>query len=87
MRSVRAKLEEFDRHAEAAVDDLIRLLQQDREQLIVYARGKLVWGHYRYRDRLMYEYGQEQLLAEAVEELGDAINYLARRQTLANGGN
>ena len=82
MRSVRTKLDDFDKHAEKAVDDLIELLQRDRDQLIVYARGKLVWGHYRYQDRLMYEYGAQQLLAEAVEEVGDAINYLARRQAL-----
>lgn len=85
MRSVRSKLEEFDKHAQAAVDELIALLQADRDQLIVYARGKLVWGHYRYRDRLMYEYEAQQLVAEAVEELGDAINYLTRREALRAG--
>ena len=83
---MRGKLEEFDQHAEAAVDELIALLQADRDQLIVYARGKLVWGHYRYRDRLMYEYGTDQLRAEAVEELGDAINYLTRRQAVMHRG-
>lgn len=85
MRAVRTKLEDFDKHAEAAVDHLIALLQADRDQLIVYARGKLVWGHYRYQDKLMYEYEAQQLVAEAVEEIGDAINYLARRQALLCG--
>lgn len=76
------KLEAFDRHADLAVTSLIQWLEEHREFLIAGARGRLVWGHYRFRDALMYEYDSDELRANAAEELFDAINYEARRLDL-----
>jgi hypothetical protein len=76
-----AKLADFDRHADGAVRYLAAWLDEHAAALITMARGRLVEGHYRYRDRLMYEYSNDELLAEAAQELADAINYVALRQT------
>ena len=78
-RDLDAKLEDFDRHADAAVDELVAWIQRDRTALIAAAKGRHVEGHYRYRDGLMYEFSNDELLAEASQEVGDAINYLALR--------
>jgi len=80
--SLEGKTQDFDRHADAAVSWLIAFLEEYREPLIDAARGRLVEGHFRYGDRLMYEYTAEQLNAETVQELADAINYQARKLDL-----
>lgn len=77
--SLSEKLESFDQHAEAAVDELLAWIERDRVALIAAARGRLVEGHYRYGDRLMYEYDVDELKAEASQEVADAINYLHLR--------
>jgi hypothetical protein len=41
------------------------------------ARGRHAEGHYRFGDSLMFEYGQEQLVAEAAQEIADAVCYLS----------
>lgn len=82
-RDLDTKLADFDRHADLAVTVLIHWLEEHREYLIAGARGRLIWGHYRFRDTLMYEYGVDELRANAAEELFDAINYEARRLGLA----
>lgn len=74
-----SKLADFDRHADLAVTFLIGWLEEHREYLISGARGRLIWGHYRFRDSLMYEYGPDELRANAAEEIFDAINYETRR--------
>lgn len=71
------KLDAFDTHASDAVDELIAWLQRDRAALIALAKGRHVEGHYRYADKLMYEYSTDELRAEASQELGDAINYIS----------
>lgn len=76
MTDLSRKLAAFDANANTAVDYLIDWLQRDRDALIAQAKGRLVEGHYRYGDRLMYEYTQDQLLAETSQELADAINYI-----------
>lgn len=77
--SLTEKLASFDEHAEAAVDELLAWIRRDRAALIAAARGRLVEGHYRYGDKLMYEYGVDELKAEASQEVADAINYLHLR--------
>lgn len=77
--SIAAKLASFDEHADAAVDELLGWIARDRDALIAAARGRLVEGHYRYGDTLMYEYGIDELKAEASQEVADAINYLHLR--------
>jgi hypothetical protein len=82
--SLNQKLATFDRHAPAAVDFIISWLTEERDALMAESKGRLVEGHYRFGDRLMYEYDQDTLRAEASQELADAINYvhlLLSRQT------
>ena len=71
------KLREHEEWAPAAVRYLIDWLRDEPDMLTAIARGRHASGHYRYGDTLMYEYPQPELIAEAAEELGDAINYLA----------
>ncbi len=78
-RPLEEKLADFDRHADVAVGFLLAFIDEYREPLIHQARGRLVEGHWRYRDRLMYELSGDALLAETSQEVADAINYLARR--------
>lgn len=81
------KLASFDEHADEAVDELLAWIARDRDALIAAARGRLVEGHYRYGDRLMYEYDIDTLRAEASQEVADAINYLHLRvERTATGG-
>lgn len=80
--SLDAKLELFDRHADQAVDDLIAWLTEHRADLIAVARGRHVWGHYRYGDANFLEYDAQRLRAEQAEELADAIVYGSRRIVL-----
>lgn len=77
--SLDAKLELFDRHAPQAVAELIEWLQASADDLIAVARGRHVTGHYRYRDRGVFDKSIDDLRAEAAEELADAIVYSARQ--------
>lgn len=71
------KLDAHDEWAPMAVDMIKDWLKEEESLLIAVARGRHAEGSLRYGDRLMYEYTQDELLAEASQELGDAINYLA----------
>jgi hypothetical protein len=72
-----AKLAEHDEYAKSAVRYLIDWLREDPDTLLAMARGRHAEGHYRHRDSLMFEYGQDALTAEAAQELADAICYMA----------
>jgi hypothetical protein len=72
-----AKLLAHDEYAKSAVRYLIDWLRDDPEPLLAMARGRHAEGHYRHRDALMYEYSQDELTAEAAQELADGINYMA----------
>lgn len=72
-----AKLRIHEEWAPTAVRYLIDWLRDHPDDLIALARGRHVWGHYRYGDRNYAEYDQDRLVAEAAEELADAINYIA----------
>jgi hypothetical protein len=72
-----AKLEAHDEYARSAVRYLIDWLRDDPEPLLAMARGRHAEGHYRYGDTLMFEHSQETLVAEAAQELADAVCYLA----------
>jgi len=74
-----AKLDVFDSHAEDAVSFLIQWLTDHGDDLIAVARGRHVEGHYRYGDVGLFEHDTGGLLAEAAQELADAIVYTARR--------
>lgn len=71
------KLHQHDHWARLAIDHLADWLHGEAELLAAVAKGRHAEGSLRYGDRLMYEYTQDELLAEASQELGDAINYLA----------
>ena len=70
------KLTEHEVWAPAAIRYLIDWLREDPEALLAMARGRHAEGHYRYGDTVMYEYDQRTLVAEAAQELADAINYI-----------
>jgi hypothetical protein len=72
-----AKLAAHDEYAKAALRYLIDWLRDDPDTLLAMARGRHAEGHYRYGDTLMFEYGQDELVAEAAQEVADAICYLA----------
>ena len=78
MRALDSKLRDFDSQADAAVTWLIAFLDEYRAELVHLARGRLVLGHFRFRDRLLYEYSRDELTAETAEELADAIVYISR---------
>ena len=71
------KLLAHDEYAKAAVQYLRDWLRDEPEPLLAMARGRHAEGHYRYGDRLMFEYGQDELVAEAAQEVADAICYIA----------
>jgi hypothetical protein len=81
-RRLEYKLADFDRHADLAVTFLVEFIEEYREPLIAQAKGRMVEGHFRYADRLMYEYSADELLAETSQEVADAVNYLARRLSI-----
>lgn len=83
-RDLPAKLEAFDRHAPDAVRFIITWLTENHGDLVAVARGRHVTGHYRYADAGLFEFDTDALLAEAAEEVADAIVYLARRIHLLN---
>lgn len=74
-----AKLAVFDEHAADAVAFLIDWLGDHGTDLVAVARGRHVEGHYRYGDRNFLEWDDDELLAQAAQELGDAIVYISRR--------
>lgn len=78
-----AKLEQFDRHADLAVDEIIVWLRHHRRDLIAVARGRHIEGHYRYQEAGLFAYDDNHLLAEAAQEIADAIVYLARRAAIS----
>lgn len=82
MTDLGAKLDLFDRNAQAAVDEMVAWLTDHGGDLIALARGRHVEGHYRYEDKGLFEHSHRDLLAEAAQELADAIVYLARRKHL-----
>lgn len=63
----------FSRHA---LDELVRWLQAEPALILACAKGRHAWGSIRYGDRLMYEYTDDEVRANALEELADAVNYL-----------
>jgi hypothetical protein len=75
--TVQSKLAAHDEFAPAAVRYVIDWLREDPEPLLAMARGRHAEGHYRYGDSLMFEYSQDELVAEAAQELADAICYLS----------
>ena len=75
--AINTKLEQHDEYARAAVRYLIDWLRDDPEPLLAMARGRHAEGHYRFGDSLMFEYSQNELTAEAAEEIADAICYVA----------
>lgn len=80
--SLDEKIAAFDAKAPAAIRWLSLFLEEYEDAIIHAARGRLVEGHFRYGDRLMYELSREQLAAEIVQELADGVNYAARRLEL-----
>jgi hypothetical protein len=79
LRKLDDKLETFDLFSDAACDELVRLLTEEREYLKRLAAGRHATGHFLYGDSLMYEYDQTRLLTETAEELADGINYTVVR--------
>lgn len=77
MTDLDTKLRDLDEYRLAAVHFLIDWLREDMHPLASMARGRHVEGSYRYGDKLMYEYTQNELKAEAAQELADAVNYIA----------
>jgi hypothetical protein len=75
-RGATAKLEAHEQWAPAAIRYLIDWLREEPETLMAMGRGRHAEGHYRYGDSVMYEYDQRTLVAEAAQELADAINYI-----------
>jgi hypothetical protein len=82
LRTLPSKLAEWDANADEAFEDLLRWIVSQRNELLAVARGRHVWGHYRYADRNYYEYDVDRLVSEAAEEIADAINYFTRRRVL-----
>jgi hypothetical protein len=75
--TVALKLEQHDEFAPAAVRYIIDWLRHEPEPLLAMARGRHAEGHYRFGDKLMFEHSQETLLAEAAQEIADAVCYLS----------
>lgn len=81
-----ARLEKLRLHQEQApqaVRDIIDWLRDEPELIAAAALGRHAEGSIRFGDRLMYELTPDELEAEALQELADAVNYLmVRRQKL-----
>ena len=69
------KLVTHDKYAEDALDALRDLMEDEPALIIAAAKGRHAEGSLRYGDRLMYEYDDATLRAEALQELADAVNY------------
>lgn len=78
-QDLRAKLDVFDKNSREAACYVVSWLAEHSDDLIAVARGRHVMGHYRFQERGLFEYDVDGLLAEAAEELADAIVYIARR--------
>lgn len=84
--SLDSKLEAFDRFAPRALEFLIVWMGQHPDDLIAVARGRHITGHYRFQDAGLFEHDRAGLVAEAAEEIADAIVYLARKLQLEHTG-
>lgn len=73
--SLESKLEDFDRLAERAFVCWMAYQESYRDEVIARGRERLIEGHHRYGDRLMYEFSPERLVSEALEEAADGVNY------------
>lgn len=84
-RAVRyRKLERHKAEAPQAIRDLVDWLIQEPELIAACSLGRHAEGSIRFRDKLMYELTPDELEAEALQELADAVCYLVvRRQKLA----
>ena len=71
------KLAEHDLWATNAVAYLVDWLRSEPDVILAIAKGRHALGSVRYGDRLMYEYSQEELQAQTLEELADAVVYTA----------
>lgn len=80
-----AKLDRFDEHAEAAVELLVRWLLDRRRDMVAAARGRHVWGHYRYGNGNFERWGPGQVRAAILEELADGIVYATRYLEMTSG--
>lgn len=80
-----AKLRLHDLFANHALSSLVDWIGVEPEVIIATARGRHAWGSIRYGDRLMYEYSNDELRANALEELADAVNYLTVLEQRLNG--
>ena len=76
--AARARADKLDTHhayAEPALSALVQWMCDEPGLIIAAARGRHAEGSIRYGDRLMYEYDDATLRAEALQELADAVNY------------
>ena len=73
-------LADFDRHANAAVENLVNLLNSNRTTVIALARDRLIRGFDAYQDGPMFTWDTARLMDETLEELADATVYQARKQ-------
>ncbi len=71
---------DFDRHANAAIENLVNLLNSNRETVIAAARARLIRGFDAYPDGPMFTWDTARLMDETLEELADATVYQARKQ-------
>lgn len=77
-RQARAdKLAVHDVWARRALATLEDWLVSEPDVFLAMAKGRHAEGSLRFGDRLMYEHSQDTLLAEAAQELADAVNYVA----------
>lgn len=73
------KLDRFDTNAHQAVDQLIAMLNEHRDEIITVARARHITGHFVHGDTVLFEYTAGRLMKETFEELADAVVYMARR--------
>ena len=74
----RDKLAVHDVWAKRAAATIEDWLVNEPDVFLAMAKGRHAEGSLRFGDRLMYEHDQDTLLAEAAQEIADAINYVAR---------
>lgn len=79
------KLDRFDRWAEDALDELIRTLERNRDEIIAVARARHITGHFAHGDGQLFELSEGLLDVETWEELADAVVYTARKLDLRHG--
>jgi len=83
--SRRDKLATHDVWARRALATIEDWLVNEPDVFLAMAKGRHAEGSLRFGDRLMYEHDQDTLLAEAAQELADAINYIALWKQRADG--